>query len=165
MPGRRPRGILAVSIAVLAMVALGGSARAVWSASGGGTGSGSTATVTAVTLGPGTPVAGLYPGGRADVVLTISNPDAADVHVGSLSLDTVEGDGGYAVDAGHAGCAVSTFGFSTSTNGGAGWAVPARSGNTPGSLAVTLTGALSMDVDAANACQGATATVYLTAGP
>jgi hypothetical protein len=33
-----------------------------------------------------------------------------------------------------------------------------------GTLAVTLTSAVAMGLDAANACQGASATVYLAAG-
>ena len=60
------------------------------------------------------------------------------------------------VDAAHPGCAVSTLGFTTQTNGGAGWTVAGH-----GSLPVTLAGALSMSASAANACQGATFTVYL----
>jgi hypothetical protein len=60
------------------------------------------------------------------------------------------------VDAAHPGCVVSTLSFTTQTNGGAGWTVP---GN--GSLPLTLASALSMSTSAANACQGATFTVYL----
>jgi hypothetical protein len=55
--------------------------------------------------------------------------------------------------------------FATQTDGGAGWTVPGKVGNTNGTLAVSLTNALAMSLGAANACQGATTTVYLTAGP
>ena len=161
----RSRRILAIGVGVVATVALGGTADAIWTGSGGGNGSASSATVTPVTLSPGTPDGQLYPGGSADVVLTVHNPNSAEVHIGSLSLDTARGDGGYAVDASHSACSVSTFGFSAATNGGAGWTVPSQDSGAAGVLALALADALSMDANAANACQGATATVYLTVGP
>ena len=61
------------------------------------------------------------------------------------------------MDGGHSGCGLAPLSFTTQTNGGAGWTVPGS-----GSLPVTLTDALSMGTGAANACQGATFTVYLT---
>ena len=152
------RVIPLVVIAVLVLVA--GSATAYWSASGGGSGSASTGTPSAVTLSPATPTAALFPGGQASVVLTITNPNAASIRVGSLALDTSQGTGGFAVDGGHSGCGLGTLSFTTQTNAGAGWTV-AGSGN----LSVTLTNALSMSAAAANACQGASFTVYLAAGP
>ena len=92
------------------------------------------------------------------MVLTITNPNAAQIRVGSLALDTSQGTGGFAVDGGHSGCGLATLSFATQTNGGAGWTVPGS-----GVLPVTLTNALSMGTGAANACQGATFSVYLTA--
>jgi hypothetical protein len=154
---------LACLLVVLA-IATGGVASAFWSGSGNGSGVGATGTTVAVTLGPGTPTAALYPGGRADVVLTISNPNRSAVFVGSLALDTGQGTGGYAVDAGHAGCNVSTLTYARQTNGGVGWTVPARVGAVDGTLSVTLPNALAMGLDAVNACQGAATTVYLKAG-
>jgi len=125
-----------------------------------GTGSGSasatTATVSAMTLGPGTPTAQLYPGGSADVVLTVTNPSSARIKIGSLALDTTQGTSGFAVDGGHSGCGLAQLSLSTQTNGGSGWTV-----NGNGTLSVTLTNALSMGAAAANACQGASFTVYL----
>ncbi|GAA4731980.1 hypothetical protein GCM10023350_14190 [Nocardioides endophyticus] len=113
-----------------------------------------------MTLSPATPSAALFPGGQASVALTITNPNLASVRVGSLALDTSRGSGGFAVDGAHAGCVLSALSFATHTNAGAGWTVAGS-----GSLSVTLTNALSMTASAANACQGATFTVYLTAGP
>jgi hypothetical protein len=138
-----------------AVVAIAGAAFAYWAASGAGSAPATTGATAALTLSPATPTAELYPGGQAAVVTTVANPNAATVRIGSLALDTTQGTGGFAVDAAHSGCALSTLGFTTQTNGGAGWTVPA------GSLPLTLTGALSMSVSAANACQGATFTVYL----
>lgn len=148
-----------------ASIVLGGAANAYWSASGGGAGSGGTGTTVAVTLTPGAPVADLHPGRSSDVALTVSNPNRALVHLGSLALDTGGGTGGFSVDPAHAACSVAALSFTTQTNGGSGWTVPARVGTTDGTLAVVLTNALSMSLDAANACQGVSATIYLTAGP
>ena len=109
-----------------------------------------------LTLSPATPSAQLYPGGQATVVLTVTNPNAAQIRVGSLALDTSQGTGGFAVDGAHSGCGLAPLSFTTQTNGGAGWTLPAS-----GVLPVTLTNALSMGTGAANACQGAAFTVYL----
>ena len=165
MGPRMPRRMLLAWLMGILALAVGGGAYAYWSGSGGGAGSATAGTTVAVTLTPGTPAAALYPGGQANVVLTVSNPNASPVHIGSLALDPGQGTGGFAVDAGHFGCAVSALSFTTQTNGGAGWTVPAKVGVVNGALSVTLTNALAMGVGAANACQGASSTVYLAAGP
>ena len=154
-----------VALGVALAVAVGGAASAVWTAGGGGTGAADSGTLDPVTLSAGAPVTPLYPGGQTDVRLTVANPNAANVAIGSIALDASQGTGGFAVDAGHSGCTLSALAFTTQTNGGAGWTLPPRVGAVDGSLAVTLPNALSMSTDAANACQGATFTVYLVAGP
>jgi hypothetical protein len=98
------------------------------------------------------------------VVLTVTNPNLSAVTVASLGLDPGRGDGGFVVDAGHAGCPASALTFASQTNRGVGWTVPPRVSGVDGVRTVTLAGALSMRTDAANACQGMTATVYLVAG-
>ena len=147
--------------AVLALLTLGTitTASAFWG--GGGTGSGSavTGTTQAVTLSPATATAQLYPGGQAAVEMSITNPNPGGVRVGSLVLEPTQGTGGFAVDGAHSGCVLSTLSFTTQTNAGAGWTVAG------GGTSVTLSNALSMTAGAANACQGASFTVYLTAGP
>jgi len=145
-----------VLLAAALLVLVAGAALAYWTISGSGTAAASTSGTAALTLSPATPTAGLYPGGQAAVVTTVTNPNASTVRIGSLALDSSQGSGGFGVDAAHPGCAVSTLGFTTQTNGGAGWTVP---GN--GSLPLTLAGAVSMSTSAANGCQGATFTVYL----
>ena len=157
--------LLTASLISLLVLPLGYAAYAAWGASGSGTGSATTASTTAVTLSPGTPSGTLRPGGQANVVLSVSNPNTSPVRIGSLSLDTGQGTGGFAVDAGHSGCAVLTLTFTTQTNGGAGWNVPAKVGAVNGALSITLTNALAMGVAAANACQNASFTTYLAAGP
>jgi hypothetical protein len=165
MSARMSSRMLLTSLVVGLALAGGGVASAVWGGSGNGFGSAATGTTVTVTLSPGTPAATLFPGGQADVLLTVSNPNLSAVHIGSLALDTLQGTGGFAVDAGHSGCALAALSFTTQMNGGAGWTVPAKVGAVNGTLPVTLTNALAMGVGAANACQGASSTVYLAAGP
>ena len=163
---RRRRSRLAVFITAMALLAVpaGGIAYAFWSGTGVGTGTASSATTVALTLSPGTPTASLYPGGQANVVLTATNPNDSIIHINSLALNTAQGTGGFSVDGGHASCSVAALSFTSQTNGGTGWNVPARAGVTNGTLAVTLTNAVAMSAAAADACQGATFTVYLVAG-
>jgi hypothetical protein len=160
MRATRRRGL--VVAAVLAILTLGTitTASAYWRGGGGGSGSGATGTTLALTLSPATATAQLFPGGQSAVVLSIANPNPGTIRVGSLVLEPTQGTGGFAVDGAHSGCVLSTLSFTTQTNAGAGWTV-AGSGN----LSVTLSNALSMTAGAANACQGASFTIYLAAGP
>jgi hypothetical protein len=161
---RRLLGVIAMVIAII-VVTIGGAgvAYAYWSAGGAGTGIGATGTTVPLTLTSGTPTAGLLPGASSGVVLTMTNTNSSGVKVSSLSLDTTQGTGGFSVDAGHTGCALTALSFGTQTNGGTGWTVPGKVGAVNGTLTVTLASALVMSVSAVNACQGATFTVYLVA--
>ena len=103
----------------------------------------------------------LYPGGSGEIDATVSNPNPFPVRINSLVL----GNGGIGVDSAHSGCDTSALHFTSQNNGGAGWDVPARIGTTDGSLDLQLTGAISMETSAANACQGATFTISLATGP
>jgi hypothetical protein len=152
---KRTRTPLAFVVSAL-VVMVAGAAFAFWATSGSGSSAAATSSTVALTLSPATPTAELYPGGQAAVVATVANPNGSTVRIGSLALDPSQGSGGFGVDAAHAGCATSTLGFTTQTNGGSGWTVPGH-----GSLPLTLSGALTMSSSAANACQGATFTVYL----
>jgi hypothetical protein len=145
-----------VAVVVVLVLLVSGVAAAYWRATGAGSAAAATGTTSALTLSPGSPSAPLYPGGQASMTLTVANPNAATVSIGSLALDTTQGASGFAVDGAHAGCALSALSFTAQTNGGAGWTVPASS-----TISVTLTHALSMAANAANACQGAAFTVYL----
>jgi hypothetical protein len=157
--------MLTASLLGILALPVGHTAYATWGGSGSGTGSAATGSTTALTLSPGTPSSSLRPGGGANVVLSVSNPNTSSVRIGSLSRDTSQGTGGFAVDAGHSVCGVLTLTFTTQTNGGAGWNVPAKVGAVNGTLSITLTNALAMGVAAANACQNASFTTYLAAGP
>jgi hypothetical protein len=152
-------------MSLVVLMVFSGAAYAYWGSSGNGGGSGTTGTSEAVILSPGSPTAQLRPGGRANVVLDISNPNTSPVEIASLVLDTSQGVGGYGVDAGHSDCTPGSLDFTSQTNGGAGWTVPGRAGAVNGTRAVSLTDAIFMQLNAANACQGAHFTVYLKAGP
>jgi len=162
-PPRRARVIVLIVALVALSIPVGGIAYAYWRTTASGTGTGTTGTLAGLILTPGSPGATLYPGGQTDVVLTASNPNTTAVNIGSLNLDTTQGAGGFAVDGAHSGCSVAALSYTSQTNGGAGWTVPAHV-VTDGTLAITLTNALSMSAAAASACQGATFTVYLAAG-
>jgi len=115
-----------------------------------------------LTITAGTPTSGLlYPGSTGEVDATISNPNTFPLRVNSLILDSA----GIAADSGHSGCDTSALHYTTQTNGGSGWNVPGKVGSTDGTLAIQLSGAISMDSSAANECQGSTFTVYLKTGP
>ncbi|MFG1605447.1 LamG-like jellyroll fold domain-containing protein [Actinoplanes sp. NPDC049265] len=148
----------AVAVGIAASLLASGSAYGFWSTSGSGSGTSSVTTTAPLTLSPGTPATRVYPGGTANVAVTVANPNSFGVHIGALSLDNAQGTGGFAVDGAHSGCGVGVLSFAAQTNAGDGWTVPAG-----GSLGITLAGALSMTTAAANACQGATFTVYLAA--
>jgi hypothetical protein len=154
------RGLLVAVLLPVLVVGASGVAFAYWARSGGGSGSGTTGTTLAVTLTPGSASSQLFPGGASAVAVTVTNPNPGAVQVGSLSLDTSQGTAGFAVDGAHAACGVAALSFTTQTNGAAGWLVPGS-----GSSVLSLANSLSMSTNAANACQGASFTVYLKVGP
>jgi hypothetical protein len=153
-----------VGIGVVLLLTAGVTASAVWGGAGRGLGGGRTGTAVPVTLSPGTPAGDLRPGGRTDVLLTVTNPNPFSVRLGAFALDPGQGQAGFAVDSGHPGCGVSELSYVRQTNGGVGWTVPARGGTIDGTLAVRLPDALAMSLSAANACQGARITAYLVVG-
>jgi hypothetical protein len=158
------RGTLATVTVGVAGLVLAASAVAFFTTTGSGSGSGNTPAAQAVTLTAGTPTAQLYPGGAADVAVSVSNPNLFALRLVSLSLDTAAGTGGFDVDAGHSGCDPAVLSFTTQTNAGAGWTIPAKVGATNGVLAIDLSSALAMSTSAANACQGASFLVHLSVG-
>ena len=151
-------------VALLAGLVLAGGASAYFTAAGSGSGGSGVPATIDVTIAPHVAGAGLYPGGAGEVAVTISNPNAFAVHIGSLSLDTSRGSGGFTVDVGHSACTHPALSFTTQNNGGNGWLVPAKVGATTGTLPLELYGAVGMGADADAACQGATFTVYVRTG-
>ncbi len=161
----RRRHWLLLMLAIASVVIAGGVASGYWSAPGGGSGSAGTGLSASMTLSPGQPLDDLFPGDTADVAVTATNPNTYAVHIGRLELDPTAGDGGYGVDAAHAGCPVAVLTYAAQTNGGAGWTVPAASGGVEGALSIDLTEAITMAVDAPLTCQGAAFVVHLVPVP
>jgi len=149
-----------ISVAAVVTLLAAATAGAFWTLNGAGGGTLSAETVAAVTLTPGTPVTDLYPGRSGDVAVSIANANTYQAFVGSLALDTGTGTNGFSVDSGHSGCDVAALSYTTQSNGGAGWFVPASS-----TLDLDLANAVSLGTGAASECQGATITVYLLAAP
>jgi hypothetical protein len=152
--------LLAATIAV----GLATGAFAYWMGTGSGSASTQVGSPEQLDLEPGTPSAQLIPGDTSSVTAIATNPNPYFVQIGSLTLDTAAGTGGFDVDAAHAGCNTSALHFAPQNNGGAGWRVPPLVDETDGTQAIDMRGALSMDAGAANACQGASFTVHLIAG-
>jgi hypothetical protein len=158
---RQSKHALLLTLVFALGVPIGGVAYGFWTAGGAGAATGLTGSTVPIALAPGAPAANLYPGGQTNVVLTVSNPNTAQIHINSLNLNSLQGTGGYSVDVAHSGCGVGVLTYTTQTNGGAGWNVPPKVGAVDGTLSVTLSNALAMSSAAASACQGATFTVYL----
>jgi hypothetical protein len=150
---RRTRLILA-SVAAAAAVMSGGVAWAYWSSDGAGSASASTATMQPLSVsalaGGDRPTSSLLPGGTAEVVLRVTNPNAFTVRLYAISAA-----GTITVDSGHSGCTGSPVAFTPPTSPD----IPVA-GN--GTMLVRLADAASMALSAPSACQGATFTVPVT---
>jgi hypothetical protein len=154
--GRRARSSRRlVAAATLAALVPTGGATAYFAAAGSGSGTVRLGAAEPVAIAAGTaPSAPLFPGGDGDVTAQVSNPSAGPAHLGALTLDSARGEGGF--DASRPGCDAAALSFTPQSNGGAGWDVPAN-----GTLDLDLAGAVHLAATAADACQGATFTVYL----
>ncbi|UTT68749.1 hypothetical protein NMQ03_16195 [Arthrobacter sp. DNA4] len=154
----RGRGLKAAALAGLLATAGAGTAYAYWTASGTGAGSAAAATMQTVTVdalvASDNPKTVLYPGGSADVVLRLSNPNPYSVQVYSVT-----GNGPAVADASHPGCTTTGVSFTgTAAPLSPATYVPANS-----SALITLPGAATMDTTSLAACQGATFSVPVTA--
>jgi hypothetical protein len=148
----------AVVVALVVVGAFGAYGYSMAGGSGSGTAAASAETVALVTLTPGTATTDLYPGMAGDVAVSIVNSNTYRAFVGSLGLDVDRGRNGFSVDARHSGCGVAALAYTTQSNGGAGWFVPAGS-----RLDLDLPNAVELDTGAGSECQGATFTIYLVA--
>ena len=162
----RTRGLLIAAVAAIGLVA---GALAYWVGPGSGTATTIVPSPEQLVVGEGTPQASLAPGRDASVALVTTNPNPYFVTIDALDLDTTAEDGvaGFEVDTGHSGCDLSALHFVPQPPPigifGPGWRVPPKVADTDGVLAIELAGALTMDADADNACQGADFTVHLVA--
>jgi hypothetical protein len=139
--------VLAATVALVVSLS-GGVADAYWTSSGSGTGSGATGTLQPVTVaafvGGDSPSSNLYPGGSADVILRVSNPNAY-----AVTLVSVSGNGTITHDGGHAGCTTTGVTFTNQT--GLSTTIGAS-----GTTLVHLSTAATMAGTSSNGCQGAT---------
>ena len=159
---RRRLSLITLPVIAASALILASPADARWSPGAGSTGTGKAlvaSSIVVVTISQLAPASSLYPTGTpsGDVALMLTNPTAPAFKLSRLMLDTTRGTLGFAVDAAHAACTVSDLSFTTQTNGGNGWTVPAN-----GTLNVHLANATTLATSAPSACQGATFTVYLT---
>jgi hypothetical protein len=154
---RRTKVILmAMAIVAFAISAGAGAAFAYFSATGSGSGSANVGSMKSVTIAAtvGTPTSLLLPGGSADVIFSVTNPNSFPV---SLATATLKSGGTITPDSGHAGCTttdskpVVTLGVPAADLP---VSIPANS-----TIPVDLAGAATMDIAATSNCQGASFTV------
>ena len=148
--------LMAMAIVVFAISAGAGAAFAYFSATGSGSGSANVGSMKSVTIAAtiGTPTSLLVPGGSADVVFSVTNPNSFPV---SLATVTLKSGGTITPDGSHAGCTT------TDSKPVITLSVPAAdlpvtmpaNSTTP----VDLAGAATMDIAATSNCQGASFTV------
>ena len=158
MSPTRSRGFRAAALAGLLVTAGAGTAYAFWSGTGAGSGSAAAGTMQAVTVdalvASDNPKAALYPGGSADIVLRLTNPNPYSVQVYSVT-----GNGPVTADTAHPGCTTTGVSFT----GTAAPLTPATYVAANSSALITLPGAATMDTTSLAACQGATFSVPVTA--
>jgi len=148
----RARGVrVAVLTGVLSLAIGAGTAYAFWASDGAGSGSagaGDMQTVTVDALVSGdAPASTLVPGGTADVVLRVTNPNPYSVQVYSVTSN-----GSATADGAHPSCTTTGVTFT----GAPGPLSPAVSIAANSSTLVSLPGAATMDATSQSACQGAT---------
>ena len=142
-------------VAVLITVAGAGLAHAYWTTTGQGTGSAVNGTVQTVTLeavvAGDAPSTTLVPGGTADLILRVRNPNS-----GPVTIHSVTANGAATADAAHPGC----------TTTGVSLVAPTPPVGTVVAAGVTvlvhLPGAARMTTAALSACQGARFTLPIT---
>jgi hypothetical protein len=146
------RGLTAVSLAGALTLALGaGTAYAYWTSAGAGNGSATAGTMQTVSVDAfvsgDNPQSALIPGGTADVILRVTNPNPYDVQVYSVSPN-----GAPTADTSHTLC--TTTGVTFAGTGSP--LFPATSVPANSTTLLTLPGTASMDATSQSACQGAT---------
>jgi hypothetical protein len=147
---------LAVALAGAGLMLAAAPAYAAWTGTGAGTAQAGAGGPAPLVLSAGTaPAQPAYPTGMptGGVRVSLRNPNAYRVHVGSLVLDTSAGAGGFSANA--AGC-----GLTFTPPAGAGWDVP---GN--GSVDLELPGALTMAASAPASCARLAVDVHLETAP
>ena len=148
---RAGQGLRAAALAAGLIAAGAGTAYAYWSSAGTGSGAAAAGSMQAISVdalvtGEG-PRATLVPGGTADVVLQLTNPNPYAVQVYSISPN-----GAATADSAHPGCTTTGVTFT----GTAAPLSPATFVGENSSTLLTLPGSAAMDTTSLAACQGAT---------
>ncbi len=135
-----------------------GVAVAFWAAAGAGSGTAKAGTATPLTTVTATAstTSLLYPGGLADVKVTVRNPNPYPV-----SITSVAANGAVTAATGIGTCATTGVSLATPT-AGLPFTVPARAAGVDGSNTVTLTNGAQMTNASDTGCQDATFTIPLT---
>jgi hypothetical protein len=141
----------------LVVVLGGGIAFAYWATSGSGTSSAATGnmqtvTVAAIVAGD-SPDATLVPGGTADVILKVNNPNAYAVQVYGVSAN-----GAITADSAHSACATTGVSFTAPTTP----ISPTVTVGANSTVLVHLAGAASMSSASMSSCQGASFHIPVT---
>ena len=154
---RRTRRYSVAIVSTALVLSTAAVAVAIWSVGGAGAGGATPGRTAPVTLSAGTVSAELYPASSATVTAVANNPNATAVRIEALALDTTSGIGGFTIvgDTPAGGCSPTSFSFAPQSTG---WSIPAS-----GSSTISLPNSITMASSAANACQGATITVFLKA--
>lgn len=152
MKASRAGGAKVAALTGVLSLAIGaGTAYAYWASEGSGGGSASAGDMQTVTVDafvPGdAPASALVPGGTADVVLRVTNPNPYPVQVYSVT-----NNGAATVNDAHPACITTGVTFVDPPSP----LSPAISVAANSSTLVTLPGAASMDATSQSACQGAT---------
>lgn len=146
----RKRGFAGIALALVGSVAAIGIAIAAFDSSGQGDGialSGSMLPVTvAATVGGDTPSTLLQPGSTADVILRVTNSNAA-----SVTLTAVTGNGTITASGGIGSCPTGSTGVTFTDQTSLSTTIPASS-----TVLIHLAGAASMSSSSLSGCQGAT---------
>jgi hypothetical protein len=148
---RLARTVLAAAVAVVFVAGLAGAAHGFWRTSGSGSATATSATLETVTVEATTAAdtaSRLQPGGTADVVLRVHNPNPYAVQVVSVALT-----GAVTAEGGIGPCATTGVTF---TDPGSGATLA------PGTQVLVLAGAASMGSAADSGCQGATFHIPVT---
>ncbi|WP_138442760.1 hypothetical protein [Sinomonas susongensis] len=157
LPRRTRRSAIAVAASAALVLGGAGAAIAYWSTTGSGPGSaaaGQLQTLTTQALVQAAPgQAPLSPGGTADVVLKVTNPNGYPVQLYSVSSA-----GGAVPDAAHSRCVTTGVTFQNPSAPLA----PAVTIPANGTQTVTLPGSVSMSMASDAGCQGAFFNVPLT---
>lgn len=152
MMGSGGRGVKTAFLTGVLTLALGaGTAYAYWTSAGAGSGSATAATMQTVTVDAfvsgDNPQSTLIPGGTADVILRVNNPNPYAVQAYSVTAN-----GPATADSAHPGC--TTTGVTLTGTGTP--LTPAITLTANSTTLMTLPGTAFMDATSLSACQGST---------